>query len=160
MSVTRVHEDPRVTKPYTDAQWAAIDALGQPVDGDLAAHDVRLTQGGEPTFVSIDDMEGAEWNYAALSPKKRELAEILLRRLAGTLRARRLSALSARASGIPGEPLPRWALGVYWRADGVAAVARSPRCSPTRAPRATPTSAPRSASRASLPASSGSTRRT
>ena len=71
MTVTRIHEDPRVTLPYTDAQWAAIDALGEQVDGDLAAHDVRLTQGGEPTFVSIDDMEGAEWNFTRrLSPRK------------------------------------------------------------------------------------------
>ncbi|TMH98358.1 MAG: transglutaminase family protein, partial [Betaproteobacteria bacterium] len=81
MQVTRVHEDPRVTKPYSDAQWSAIDALGEAVDADLAAHDVRLTQGGEPTFVSIDDMDGAEWNYTALGPKKRELAEALLKRL-------------------------------------------------------------------------------
>ena len=35
------------------------------------AGDVRLTMGGEPTFVSIDDMEGAEWNTAALGPAKR-----------------------------------------------------------------------------------------
>src|SRR5512134_3022041 len=70
MSVTRVHEDPRVTKPFTEAQWQAIDALGEQVDRDLAAHDVRLTQGGEPTFVSVDDMDGPEWSYAALSPKK------------------------------------------------------------------------------------------
>ena len=26
--VTRVHEDPRVTKPYSDTEWEAIDALG------------------------------------------------------------------------------------------------------------------------------------
>ena len=73
MSVTRVHEDPRVTKPYADEQWAAIRDLGRRVDLDLAKADVRLTQGGEPTFVSVDDMEGPEWNYTALSPKKREL---------------------------------------------------------------------------------------
>jgi transglutaminase-like putative cysteine protease len=70
MSVTRVHEDPRVTKPYSDAQWADIDALGCRVDADLAKHDVRLTQGGEPTFVSIDDMEGAEWNYRGAVAEK------------------------------------------------------------------------------------------
>ncbi|MDQ6922898.1 MAG: transglutaminase family protein, partial [Pseudomonadota bacterium] len=81
MSVSRMHEDPRVTKPYSDVQWAAIDALGEQVDADLAAQDVRLTQGGEPTFVSIDDMEGAEWNTAAFGKKKRELAEALLHRL-------------------------------------------------------------------------------
>jgi uncharacterized protein (DUF2126 family)/transglutaminase-like putative cysteine protease len=117
MSVTRVHEDPRVTRPYTDAQWHAIDALGEAVDRDLAAHDVRLTQGGEPTFVSIDDMDGPEWNFTALSPKKRELSEILLARL----RARFAPGgfvHYGQGKWYPGEPLPRWALGVFWRVDG------------------------------------------
>ncbi|MCC7217917.1 MAG: transglutaminase family protein, partial [Burkholderiales bacterium] len=117
MSVTRVHEDPRVTKPYTDAQWQAIDALGEAVDRELAAHDVRLTQGGEPTFVSVDDMDGPEWNYAALSPAKLALAEALLVRL-----RRRFApgGLVHRGQGkwYPGEPLPRWALSVFWRPDG------------------------------------------
>ena len=117
MQVTRVHEDPRVTKPYSDAQWAAIDALGDAVDVDLAANDVRMTQGGEPTFVSIDDMEGAEWNYAAVGPKKRELAEALLRRLQGRF-ARGGLVHFGQGKWYPGEPLPRWALGVYWRTDG------------------------------------------
>jgi uncharacterized protein (DUF2126 family)/transglutaminase-like putative cysteine protease len=117
MQVTRLHEDPRVTKPYSDAQWAAIDALGEAVDVELAAHDVRMTQGGEPTFVSIDDMEGAEWNYAALGPKKRELAETLLRRLQARF-ARGGFLHYGQGKWYPGEPLPRWALGVYWRTDG------------------------------------------
>jgi uncharacterized protein (DUF2126 family)/transglutaminase-like putative cysteine protease len=117
MTVTRVHEDPRVTKPYTDAQWAAIHALGHRVDADLAAHDVRLTQGGEPTFVSIDDMDGPEWNYAALSPKKRELAEILRHRLAERFAGGGFLH-TGQGKWYPGEPLPRWALGIYWRADG------------------------------------------
>src|SRR5690242_3427315 len=64
MSVTRIHEDPRVTKPYTEEQWAAINAAGQHVDDELRDGDVRLTMGGEPTFVSVDDMEGAEWKTA------------------------------------------------------------------------------------------------
>jgi uncharacterized protein (DUF2126 family)/transglutaminase-like putative cysteine protease len=117
MQVTRIHEDPRVTKPYTQAQWQAIDALGDAVDGELAHHDVRLTQGGEPTFVSIDDMDGPEWNFAAHSPRKRRLADILLRRL-----AQRFAPGGMLYDGLgkwyPGEPLPRWALGVWWRKDG------------------------------------------
>ena len=81
MSVTRVHEDPRVTKPYADEQWQAIERLGRQVDMDLVKNDVRLTMGGEPTFVSIDDMEGAEWNTAALGPLKQKRGDELLRRL-------------------------------------------------------------------------------
>ena len=81
MSVTRVHEDPRVTKPYTEDQWAEILALGEQVDAQLQALDVRLTMGGEPTFVSIDDMDAPEWTIAAQGPTKRGLSETLLRRL-------------------------------------------------------------------------------
>jgi len=115
--VQRIHEDPRVTKPYSDAQWEEIMALGAQVDGQLRMGDVRLTMGGEPTFVSIDDMDGAEWNTAALGPHKRERAEVLLRRLwqrwadGGVVH-------HAQGKWYPGEPLPRWALNCYWRADG------------------------------------------
>ena len=80
-TVQRIHEDPRVTKPYTEPQWANINALGQQVDGDIIQNDIRLTMGGEPTFVSMDDTEGAEWDTEADSPKKRELGAGLLRRL-------------------------------------------------------------------------------
>ena len=145
MSVTRMHEDPRVTKPYTAAQWAAIDALGEQVDRDLATQDVRLTQGGEPTFVSIDDMEGAEWNSAALGKKKRELAEALLHRLRARFAPGGLVHIG-QGKWYPGEPLPRWALGVYWRADGAGAVAATTRSSPTRAARASPISRQRAIS--------------
>ena len=123
MSVTRVHEDPRVTRPYTDAQWAAIDRLGEEVDAALAAHDVRLTQGGEPTFVSIDDMDGPEWNYTALSPKKRELALGLLGRLRERFAPQGL-VHDGQGKWYPGEPLPRWALGHLLADRRQAAVAR------------------------------------
>ncbi len=115
--VTRIAETPRVTRPYTDEQWAAILALGDAVDQRLAEGDVRLTMGGEPTFVSIDDMDGAEWNTAALGPHKRERAEILLRRLRERFTS---GALLHYGQGkwYPGEPLPRWALSCYWRGDG------------------------------------------
>jgi transglutaminase-like putative cysteine protease len=81
MRISRVHEDPRVTKPYSEAQWQAIEALGRQVDQKLMTGDVRLTMGGEPTFVSIDDMDGAEWTVAAVGPTKRKLAGRLLKKL-------------------------------------------------------------------------------
>jgi len=117
MSVTRVHEDPRVTKPYSEAQWREIDTLGLRVDDVLQAAEVRLTMGGEPTFVSVDDMHGAEWNVAALGPTKRKLASDLLKRLKARFAP---GALLHYGQGkwYPGEPLPRWALSCYWRVDG------------------------------------------
>ena len=117
MTVTRLSEAPRVTRPYSEAAWSAIDGLGRAIDRTLADNDVRLTMGGEPTFVSVDDMEGAEWNYDALGPAKRRLSEELLRRLqpafgpGGMLH-------DGQGKRYPGEPLPRWALGCYWRTDG------------------------------------------
>jgi len=116
--VTRLHEDPRVTKPYTDEQWAAIDALGEAVDAELVAGDVRLTLGGEPTFVSIDDFDGPEWNTAADGPHKRRLANDLIRRLK-TVWAPGGALYAGQGKWYPGEPLPRWKLGLYWRRDGV-----------------------------------------
>ena len=117
MNVTRIHEDPRVTKPYTDTQWQAILDLGDVVDEELRQQNVRLTLGGEPTFVSIDDMDGPEWNFTALSPKKRELAGHLLKRMQDRFAHGALLHFG-QGKWYPGEPLPRWALGCYWRADG------------------------------------------
>ncbi len=117
MSVTRIHEDPRVTKPYTEEQWEAVMALGRQVDEDLRTQDVRLTMGGEPTFVSIDDMEGAEWKTEAMGPNKRRLAGDLLVRLKHRFAPGGLLHMG-QGKWYPGEPLPRWALRCYWRLDG------------------------------------------
>ncbi|MDO9272170.1 MAG: transglutaminase family protein [Rugosibacter sp.] len=117
MQVTRIHEDPRVTKPYTPAQWQAMQDIGHQVDAELKKNDVRLTMGGEPTFVSIDDMEGAEWNYTALSDKKSELSRELMMRLKAAFSPGAMVHFG-QGKWYPGEPLPRWALGCYWRADG------------------------------------------
>jgi hypothetical protein len=48
--------------PYTDEEWTAVLKLGDKIDGQLKAADVRLTMGGEPTFVSIDHPDAPEWN--------------------------------------------------------------------------------------------------
>jgi uncharacterized protein (DUF2126 family)/transglutaminase-like putative cysteine protease len=117
MAVTRVFEAPRVTKPYTEEEWARIDRLGDEVDAALRRGDVRLTMGGEPTFVSIDDPDGDEWNTAAMGPRKRLLAGTLLRRLKARFAPGGLLHYG-QGKWYPGEPLPRWALGCWWRDDG------------------------------------------
>jgi uncharacterized protein (DUF2126 family)/transglutaminase-like putative cysteine protease len=116
-AVRRIREDPRVTKPYTEEQWTAVDTLGRAVDADLEEGDVRLTLGGEPTFVSIDDMDGDEWNITADSERKRALAFGLARRLADRFAPGGIVQFG-QGKWYPGEPLPRWQLGIFWRTDG------------------------------------------
>jgi uncharacterized protein (DUF2126 family)/transglutaminase-like putative cysteine protease len=117
MNVRRILETPRVTLPYSADDWASIDAVGQKIDTILEAGDVRLTVGGEPTFIAADDMDGAEWNTLALGARKRELAGKLFSRVfrefgkGGFLHY-------GQGKWYPGEPLPRWVLSCYWRKDG------------------------------------------
>ncbi|RCU45321.1 IMP dehydrogenase [Corallincola holothuriorum] len=117
--VTRVHETPRVTKPYSDSQWSEINQLGLRVDKLLNEHDIQLTMGGEPTFISIDDMESDQWNTGADGEDKRRLAHQLFLKMTehyahGAMRH------YGQGKWYPGEPLPRWQYACYWRKDGAA----------------------------------------
>lgn len=116
-TVTRIFESPRVTKPYHTEQWEAINALGFEVDKELLANDVRMTMGGEPTFVSIDDMESEQWNTEADGEHKRERANVLSRRLLNSFGKGGLLH-HAQGKWYPGEPLPRWMSTIIWRKDG------------------------------------------
>lgn len=114
--VRRVREDPRVTLPYTDDQWNEINDLGHDVDRKLDASDVRLTMGGEPTFVSIDDMEGPEWNFEADSETKQQLANDLTQELVNSYAPKGIVQYG-QGKWYPGERLPRWRKTVFWRQD-------------------------------------------
>ncbi|MEJ6120616.1 transglutaminase family protein [Vibrio sp. 2-Bac 85] len=117
--VTRVHEDPRVTKPYSEAQWSAINRLGQHVDKTYDEEGIHLTMGGEPTFISIDDMEHAQWNTEADGKEKRQLAQNLFVEMNKVFTKGGFTHYG-QGKWYPGEPLPRWQYACYWRKDGVA----------------------------------------
>lgn len=118
MAVTRVRETPRVTKPYTEEVWAEITEAGHTIDSRLNAGDVRLTMGGEPTFVASDDRDAAEWNTAAVGPTKRRFADDLVRRLQKRFAPGGLLHYG-QGKWYPGEQLPRWSFALYWRTDGL-----------------------------------------
>jgi uncharacterized protein (DUF2126 family)/transglutaminase-like putative cysteine protease len=117
MKVERVWQAPRVTKPYSEQQWSAIDSLGKQIDATLRSEDVRLTMGGEPTFVSGENAQAPEWNTEALGENKRRIAAELFRTL-----KQRYAPLGLAHFGqgkwYPGEQLPRWSLNCFWRKDG------------------------------------------
>ncbi len=118
MSIRRLNDTPRPSRPFTDEVWAQVERVARHIDSDLASYDVRLTMGGEPTFIGIDEPESPQWNIDALGLLKRTRGLALIQAL------RERTAPGAmlhygQGKWYPGEPLPRWALSCFWRADGV-----------------------------------------
>ncbi len=117
MKVDRLIDPPRHSKPVTDIQAKAIHEAGLRVDKILADNDVRLTMGGEPTFVSETNRDAPEWTVEAVGPTKRIFADQLIHRLKKRYAPEGLLT-HGQGKWYPGEPLPRWAFALYWRNDG------------------------------------------
>ncbi|MEO0424963.1 MAG: transglutaminase family protein [Pseudomonadota bacterium] len=117
MTITRLAERPRITAPIDDRAWARLDDVGHRVDEILRQDDVRLTMGGEPTFVADSDRDADEWNTAAVGPTKRQYADTLIRAMGKRFAPNGLLQ-HGQGKWYPGEPLPRWGYALYWRTDG------------------------------------------
>lgn len=116
MTLTRLSEDRRITKPFSDTEWQDINELGNCVDLDLKKNDVRLTMGGEPTFVASDARDAEEWQLAALGKDKKDRATKLLRQLQEKFAPGGMLQFG-QGKWYPGEILPRWSFNCYWRKD-------------------------------------------
>jgi uncharacterized protein (DUF2126 family)/transglutaminase-like putative cysteine protease len=118
VTVERLNEAPRLSKPFSDAGWEQVRAVAHHVDRDLKSQDVRLTMGGEPTFVGMDEAESPQWNIEALGPLKRRLGLKLIEAMRGRIAEGALLHLG-QGKWYPNEPLPRWAFHCVSRVDGV-----------------------------------------
>jgi uncharacterized protein (DUF2126 family)/transglutaminase-like putative cysteine protease len=118
ISIRRLNDAPRTSKPFSEKEWVQVQQVAHKIDADLEAQNVRLTMGGEPTFVGIDEPESAQWNIDALGPMKRTRGLSLIRCLREKMAPGGLLHYG-QGKWYPGEPLPRWAFTCAWRLDGV-----------------------------------------
>jgi uncharacterized protein (DUF2126 family)/transglutaminase-like putative cysteine protease len=118
MSVRRLKDSRPLSHGDVEQQWLRIRQVAHRIDADLETHDVRLTMGGEPTYVGIDEPESAQWNIDALGDIKRTRGLALIQSLREKMAPGGLLHYG-QGKWYPGEQLPRWALSCFWRADGV-----------------------------------------
>ncbi|AOP33606.1 IMP dehydrogenase [Leptospira tipperaryensis] len=119
MEVERILESPRVTLPYAESKWTDILRRGKALDHKIRDLGLEISIGGEPTFISDKDREGAEWNHEALGEEKFKLSKELMYRLKKDFTSGSLLQFS-QGKWYPGEPLPRWSMNCFWRKDEVA----------------------------------------
>ncbi len=94
----------------------ALASVADKVDATFAEHSVKLTLGGEPTYIPVDPA-GPEWSVTALGPTKLRYAYALT----DALIAQSLpNAVPIYSPGkfYPGEVNPRWAINLVWNRDG------------------------------------------
>jgi uncharacterized protein (DUF2126 family)/transglutaminase-like putative cysteine protease len=118
VTVRRLDEAPSLTSPFSEHDWRKIRELAYDVDRDLKTQDVRLTMGGEPTFVGLDEPESAQWNLEALGPQKRSAGLALIRSIRQRTAPGGLLHFG-QGKWYPGEPVPRWAFHCISRKDGL-----------------------------------------
>ena len=118
MSVRRLNESRPRSQGHFEEKWLRIRHVAHCVDNELEAHDVRLTMGGEPTYVGIDEPESPQWNIDALGDDKRTRGLALIQALREKMAPGGLLHYG-QGKWYPGEQLPRWALSCFWRVDGV-----------------------------------------
>jgi uncharacterized protein (DUF2126 family)/transglutaminase-like putative cysteine protease len=118
MTIRRLNDPRRPDKPFTDQDWLRIREVAHSVDADLTKHDVRLTMGGEPTYVGIDDPESPQWNIDAAGAMKRTRGLALIQGLREGMASGGFLHYG-QGKWYPGEAVPRWVLSCYWRVDGI-----------------------------------------
>ena len=99
------------------------------IDETLARHGVRLTIGGEPTFLP-EHPQGEEWNHAAVGPGKLAAAQAMARHLLDDALPGGACFFSPGKT-YPGERDPRWSLWLVARRDGRPLFAPAPAGGPS-----------------------------
>jgi uncharacterized protein (DUF2126 family)/transglutaminase-like putative cysteine protease len=118
LTAQRLNQAPSLAKPFSEEEWSRVRDVAHAVDRELVERDVRLTMGGEPTFVGIDEAESPQWNVEALGSIKRSCGLVLIRRLRERTAPGGLLHFG-QGKWYPDEPLPRWAFQCISRVDGI-----------------------------------------